>query len=143
MILVVLPEGGCWRTLSALRKCGGDKSQRELGGRGWRGDGRRQKDHRPACGERVRGPKTQPHRGRCQRSEMPWFPQREAEKGGRQEHQPRGESSTPSGGGGELCMWSGAQVGRGRTLHDGGFPVGDWLWRRGLKCGFPRKGHGR
>ena len=28
------------------------------GGRGWRGDGRRQKDHRPACGERVRGPKT-------------------------------------------------------------------------------------
>ena len=25
---------------------------------------------------------------------MPWFPQREAEKGGRQEHQPRGESST-------------------------------------------------
>ena len=27
---------------------------------------------------------------------MPWFPQREPEKGGRQEHQPRGESSTPS-----------------------------------------------
>ena len=20
-------------------------------------------------------------------------------------------------------------MGRGRTLHDGGFPVGDWLWR--------------
>ena len=34
MILVVLPEGGCWRTMSALRKCGGDKSQREQGGRG-------------------------------------------------------------------------------------------------------------
>ena len=32
MILVVLPEGGCWRTLSALRKCGGHKSQREQGG---------------------------------------------------------------------------------------------------------------
>ncbi len=32
MILVVLPEGGCWRTLSALRKCGGVKSQRERGG---------------------------------------------------------------------------------------------------------------
>ena len=54
MILVVLPEGGCWWTLSALRKCGGDKSQREQGGLGWRGDGRRQKDHRPACSERVR-----------------------------------------------------------------------------------------
>ena len=35
--------------------------EREQGGRGWRGDGRRQKNHRPACGERVRGPKTQPH----------------------------------------------------------------------------------
>ena len=33
MILVVLPEGGCWRTLNALRKCGGDKSQREQGGK--------------------------------------------------------------------------------------------------------------
>ena len=21
-------------------------------------------------------------------------------------------------------------------------PVGDWLWRRGWKCDFPRKGHG-
>jgi len=30
------------------------------GGRDRRGDGRRQKDHRPACDERVRGPKTQP-----------------------------------------------------------------------------------
>ena len=29
MILVVLPEGGCWRTLGALQKCGGDKSQTE------------------------------------------------------------------------------------------------------------------
>ena len=32
MILVVLPEGGCWRPLSALWKCGGDKSEREQGG---------------------------------------------------------------------------------------------------------------
>ena len=32
MILVVLPEGGCWRSFSALWKCGGDKSQREQGG---------------------------------------------------------------------------------------------------------------
>ena len=37
---------------------------------------------------------------------MPWFPQREAEKGERQEHQPRGESSTPSGYGQKLCKWS-------------------------------------
>ena len=21
-------------------------------------------------------------------------------------------------------------------MHNGGFPVGDWLWRRGWKCGF-------
>ena len=48
MILVVLPEGGCWRTLSALRKFGREISQ-EAQGR--RGDCRRQKDHRPACGE--------------------------------------------------------------------------------------------
>ncbi len=33
MILVVLPEGGCWRTLSALWKYDGDKSQREQGGK--------------------------------------------------------------------------------------------------------------
>jgi len=39
---------------------------------------------------------------------MPWFPQHETEKGKRQEHQPRGESSTPSGCGYVLCMWSGA-----------------------------------
>ena len=32
MILVVLPEEGCWQTLSALRKCGEAKSQREQGG---------------------------------------------------------------------------------------------------------------
>ena len=32
MILVVFPEGGCWQTLGALQKCGGDKSQREQGG---------------------------------------------------------------------------------------------------------------
>ena len=32
MVLVVLPEGGCWQTLSALRKYGGDKSQTDLGG---------------------------------------------------------------------------------------------------------------
>ena len=32
MILVVLPEGGCWQTLSALWKYGGDKSQTEQGG---------------------------------------------------------------------------------------------------------------
>ena len=31
MILVVLQERGCWRTLSALRKYGGDKSQTEQG----------------------------------------------------------------------------------------------------------------
>ena len=74
---------------------------------------------------------------------MPWFPQCEAEKAERQEHQPRGESSTPSGCGRKLYMWSGAQVSQGRTLHDGGFPVGDWLWRRGWKCGFPRTDHGR
>jgi len=53
---------------------------------------------------------------------MPRFPQHEAEKGERQEHQPRGESSTPSGCGWMLCMWSGAQVCRGRTLHGGGCP---------------------
>ena len=29
MILVVLPEGGCWWTLSTLWKYGGDKSQTE------------------------------------------------------------------------------------------------------------------
>ena len=34
MILVVLSEGGCWWTLSALRKCGGDKLQREWVGGG-------------------------------------------------------------------------------------------------------------
>uniref|UniRef100_A0A8C4QX68 Protein MIX23 n=1 Tax=Eptatretus burgeri TaxID=7764 RepID=A0A8C4QX68_EPTBU len=56
---------------------------------------------------------------------------------------PRVESSTPSGCGQKLCKWSGAQVGRRKTLHDGGFLVGDWLWRRGWKCGFPRKGRGR
>ncbi len=33
MIVEVLPEGGCWRTLSALRKYGGDKSQTEQEGR--------------------------------------------------------------------------------------------------------------
>ena len=33
MILVVLPEGGCWLTLSALNKYGGDKSQTQQGGR--------------------------------------------------------------------------------------------------------------
>ena len=32
MIFVVLPEGGCWRTLSALRRYGGDISQREQEG---------------------------------------------------------------------------------------------------------------
>ena len=36
MILVILPECGCWRTLSALWKCGRDKSQREQGW-GWEG----------------------------------------------------------------------------------------------------------
>ena len=50
---------GLLRTLSALRKYGGDKLQTEQEGRHRKGDGRRQKDHRPACGERVRGPKTQ------------------------------------------------------------------------------------
>ena len=47
---------GCWWTLGALLKYGGggDLSQTEQGGgRDWREDGRRQKDHRPACGERV------------------------------------------------------------------------------------------
>ena len=34
MILVVLPERGLLATLSALRKCGGDKSQREQEGGG-------------------------------------------------------------------------------------------------------------
>ena len=24
-------------------------------------------------------------------------------------------------------------------MHDGGFPVGDWLWRPGWKCDFPGK----
>ena len=36
-------------------------------GGGWggqRGDAGKQKDHRPACSERVRGPKTQPHHER-------------------------------------------------------------------------------
>ena len=56
------------------------------------------------------------------------FHRGEADKGERQEHQPRGESSTPLGCRRKLYMWSGAQVGRGRTLHDGRFPVGDWLW---------------
>ena len=37
---------------------------------------------------------------------MPWFPQCEAEKGGRQEHQPRGESSTPSGCGQYSIRWA-------------------------------------
>ena len=36
-------------------------------------------------------------------------------------------------------MWSGAQVGQGRTLHDGGFPVSDWLWRPGWNVAFPEK----
>uniref|UniRef100_A0A8C4QDP7 small monomeric GTPase n=1 Tax=Eptatretus burgeri TaxID=7764 RepID=A0A8C4QDP7_EPTBU len=33
--------------------------------------------------------------------------------------------------------WSGAQVGRGRTLHDAGFPVGDWLWSQVGNVVFP------
>ena len=53
--------------------------------------------------------------------------QRKAEKGERQEQQPKGQSSTPSGCGRKLFLWSLAQVRRGRTLYDGGFPVGDWL----------------
>ena len=32
MIVVVLPEGGCWWTLSYLRKYGGDKLQTKQGG---------------------------------------------------------------------------------------------------------------
>ena len=32
----------------------GQTADRAGWGHGWRGDGRRQKDHRPACGERVR-----------------------------------------------------------------------------------------
>ena len=118
-----------------------DRAERERWD--WRGDCRRQKDNRPAYGERVRDPKTQPHCWRYQWSEMPWFPQREAENGERQEHQPRGKSSTPSGCGRTFCMWSGPQVVWRRTLHDGGFPVSDWLWRPGWKCVFPRKDHGR
>ena len=47
------------------------------------------------------------------------FPQREAEKGERREHQAREEDSTPLGCGRKLCMWSGAHVGLGRTLHNG------------------------
>ena len=34
MIVVVLPEGGCWQTLSALRKYGGYISHIERGGGG-------------------------------------------------------------------------------------------------------------
>ena len=52
MILVVLPEGGCWWTLSTLWKYGGGVHIADrLGaggggvGRNRRGDGRRQKDH--------------------------------------------------------------------------------------------------
>ena len=44
----------------------GDISQTEQEGRGQRGDGRRQKDHRHACSERVRDPMTLPHYGRYQ-----------------------------------------------------------------------------
>uniref|UniRef100_A0A8C4X1L7 ITPR-interacting domain-containing protein n=1 Tax=Eptatretus burgeri TaxID=7764 RepID=A0A8C4X1L7_EPTBU len=43
-------------------------------------------------------------------------PSREAEKGERQEYLPRGQ---------ELCLWSGAQVCQGRTLHDGRCPFGN------------------
>ena len=32
MILVVLPEGGCWWTLSTMRKYGGQIAVREEGG---------------------------------------------------------------------------------------------------------------
>ena len=74
---------------------------------------------------------------------LPLFPQREAEKGEKWKHQPKGESSTSSGCRQKLCMCSRAQVCQGRTLHEGGCPVGDWLWRPGWKCGFPRKDHGR
>ena len=53
MILVVLPEGGCWRTLGTLWKYRVDTSHTEHGGRGRRGDGRRQTDYQPASCERV------------------------------------------------------------------------------------------
>ena len=43
-------------------------SQTEQGWRDHRRDGRRQKDHRPACGELLREPETQPHHGRYQLS---------------------------------------------------------------------------
>ena len=51
--------------LTPCRNVGGHISDR-AGGQGRIGDGRRQKDDRTACGERVRDPKTQPHRRRYQ-----------------------------------------------------------------------------
>ena len=66
------------------------------GGEGQRGDGTRQKDHRPASGERVR-PKDSASSREIPMILNALFPQREAEKGERWDHQPRRESSTPSG----------------------------------------------
>ena len=54
MILVVLPEGGCWWTVSALRKYWGGHISDGAGRRGRRGDSRRQKDHQPAYSEREK-----------------------------------------------------------------------------------------
>jgi len=49
------------------------------------------------------------------------------------------ESSTPPSCIRKLCMWSGAQVSQGRTLHNWGCPVGDWLSRTGGNVAFPGK----
>ena len=126
MILVVLPEGGCWRTLSALRKCGGDKSQRELGGGGGAAGEETVEDRKTTDLPAVRESEVQRLSliaGDANDPKCLGFHSVKPRNVGRQEHQPRGESSTPSGSGRKLCMWSGAQVGRGRTLRDGGFPA--------------------
>ena len=63
MILVVLQEGGCWQTLSTLRKYGRDRLQAEQ--RGKAGDETvedKKTTDLPAV--RVKDPKTQPHRRR-------------------------------------------------------------------------------
>ena len=53
MILAVLPEGGCWKTLFALQKYGGDISDQARGGKA-REEAGEDKDHQPTCSESER-----------------------------------------------------------------------------------------
>ena len=141
MILVVLPEGGCWWTLSSLQKYGGDKSQAEQGDETGEETVQDRKTTELCVVRECETQRLSLIAGDTNDPKCLGFDSVKPRKVGGRSTSPEGRAVLHQAAD-ESFVCGQELMCANEGMHDEGFSVGDWLWRPTSKYGLPKKNHG-